>query len=76
VAAIRSGWAIGACPGSFECLASTTFCAIIAIGYSQDLEFRGWAGAGQNDESNDACLIVFCLEFKLALAISNLKIEL
>jgi hypothetical protein len=38
-------------------LASTIFCAIIATGYSQDLEFPGWAGAGQNDESNDACLI-------------------
>jgi hypothetical protein len=57
VVAIRSGWAIGVCPGFFECLASTIFCAIIATGYSQDLEFQGWAGAGQNDESNDACLM-------------------
>ena len=74
--AIRSGWAIGVCPGSFECLASTIFCAIIATGYSQDLEFQGWARAGQNDESDeDLPANPFSLEFMLqrAPAISNLK---
>jgi hypothetical protein len=58
-------------------LASTIFCAIIATGYSQDLEFQGWAGAGQNDESNDACL---SFQFRVqALACADdqhLKIEL
>jgi hypothetical protein len=63
VAAIKSGWAIGVCPGSFECLASITFCAIIATGYSQDLEFHGWDGAGQNDESNDPGLLM--LQFRV-----------
>jgi hypothetical protein len=57
VAATRSASVIGGCPGFFECLASIIFCAIIATGYSQDLEFREWAGADQNNESNDACLL-------------------
>jgi hypothetical protein len=37
-------------------LASIIFCAIIATGYLQDLDFQGWARAGQNDEIVDGCL--------------------
>jgi hypothetical protein len=44
--------AIGACPGFSECLASIIFCAIIATGYLQDLEFRGWAHAEQKKEAS------------------------
>jgi hypothetical protein len=36
-------------------LAFTIFCAIIATGYSQDSDFRGWARAGRKDESNCGC---------------------
>jgi hypothetical protein len=36
-------------------LASTIFCAIIAIGYSQDLGCRGWAHAEPKKETDPGC---------------------
>ena len=68
--ATRSGTAIGVCPGSCECLASIIFCAIIATGYLQDLEFRGWAHAGQNDEAPDPWF-AFLLDFPVGLSFSQ-----